>query len=314
MAGRSNGSSPSTHGAGCMTLLPSISPVEGQNLVARLLEHTGHALPAADALTRLQVIARAFSHLPYENLSKAVAFDRSAASEFETPRQVIENHLQLGSGGTCFSLTHTLVCLLQSLGIDAWPILADRSYGPDTHSAVLVALPAEPPRHETATTWIVDPGFLIHDPLRLNTGLVTTLVTPIQVIELVPIAADRWQLFTATESPRPSPRGGEGQAPARSQPPTYRLTYRATPASPEEFGRAWRASFGWEMMRYPVVSMATTREQVFACGKRWQVRSAEGLERIEVDRATWRARLVQQFGLSPALVDAAWEAFEEKPQ
>ncbi|RME21893.1 MAG: hypothetical protein D6806_13840, partial [Deltaproteobacteria bacterium] len=108
-----------------------------------------------DRLALLESIGKAFSRLPYENFSKVVSLgdETSAARARRSPRQVIEQNMELGAGGTCFSLTATLIHLARSAGFEATPILADRHYGTDTHCAMLVHIGGRP--------HLLDPGFLI---------------------------------------------------------------------------------------------------------------------------------------------------------
>jgi arylamine N-acetyltransferase len=98
--------------------------------------------------------ARAFATLPYENLSKVIRFAEAgdAVAARELPAEIINRHLQWGTGGTCFSLTATLLHLIRSLGFEAEPILADRPYGSNTHCALRVMVEGQP--------HLLDPGYL----------------------------------------------------------------------------------------------------------------------------------------------------------
>src|SRR5688572_5115612 len=102
--------------------------------------------PQATSVASLTDVARAFAMLPYENLSKIVRFAEAGnvTAAKESPQDIITGHMQWGTGGTCFSLTAALLHLVRSLGFDAQPILADRSYGSDTHCALLVMIEGQP--------------------------------------------------------------------------------------------------------------------------------------------------------------------------
>src|SRR5579862_4890429 len=98
--------------------------------------------PSRAPIELLTDVASAFSRLPFENLTKIIK-DAEAGRVEEarrTPGEVLEDHWTLGTGGTCFALTSTMLHLVRALGFQAEPILADRSYGADTHSAFLVWL------------------------------------------------------------------------------------------------------------------------------------------------------------------------------
>ncbi|SVE50279.1 uncharacterized protein METZ01_LOCUS503133, partial [marine metagenome] len=104
-------------------------------------------------------VAAAFASLPYENLTKILKHDREGEVARRGPQEVISDHIRLGSGGTCFSLTAALLHVLRGLGLRAEPILADRHYGENTHCALLVWLNDQP--------HLLDPGYLVLKPLPL---------------------------------------------------------------------------------------------------------------------------------------------------
>lgn len=270
-------------------------------LLEQLLKHMGTKLPAEweGKQAQIEQIAWAFGHIPYENLSKVVRWNLHQAPHFETPAEVVAGHLKWGSGGTCFSLTNTLVAFLRAIDVEASPILADRSYGSDTHCAALVT--------EGDQRWIVDPGYLIFEPVPVSQPIAIVRSTPIQTLELVPKGGDRWDLFT-TPNPPPNQATSSPAPPQASR--TFRLTYKATAVDHQEFQRAWLASFDWEMMQYPVISQVIGSEQIFVRGNRWQSRRAEGVLRTELDQETWTNRLVQELGLHPDLITAALNVFK----
>ena len=92
--------------------------------------------PGAPSLSLLPAVLREFARLPYENLTKILAEEGESSRWRRRPAQVVGDHINLGTGGTCFSLTAALRHLVRSLGFPAEPIMADRPYGPDTHCAL----------------------------------------------------------------------------------------------------------------------------------------------------------------------------------
>ncbi|HLW67186.1 MAG TPA: hypothetical protein VKS79_17870 [Gemmataceae bacterium] len=101
---------------------------------------------AGAPLDVLERVGHAFARLPYENLTKIIrqAETGNTAEARRIPSEVLADHLQFGAGGTCFSLTATLLYLVRALGFEAQPILADRPYGTNTHCALLVWIVGEP--------------------------------------------------------------------------------------------------------------------------------------------------------------------------
>ncbi len=84
----------------------------------------------------------------------------------------------MGSGGTCFSLTATLLALVRSLGLRAEPILADRPYGERTHSGLIVWIDDR--------AHLVDPGYLLTEPIPLEADLLIEKPTSFNTVILTP--------------------------------------------------------------------------------------------------------------------------------
>ncbi len=116
-----------------------------------------------DDVASLETVAKAFSTIPYENLTKIINWASSGRTVAKRlPRDVISAHVEQGAGGTCFSLTAALLHILRSLGWRAEPILADRHYGQNTHCALVVWVDGTP--------HLLDPGYLIVKPIPLENG------------------------------------------------------------------------------------------------------------------------------------------------
>ena len=82
------------------------------------------------------------SSIPYENLSKRVAFSRKG--ELESPSSFatnwLEDHRRHRLGGTCFALTHWLKTQLDALNLDSSYLLRSRTSGSKHLSTTLVSL------------------------------------------------------------------------------------------------------------------------------------------------------------------------------
>jgi arylamine N-acetyltransferase len=226
------------------------------------------------------IIAHAFSQIPYENLTKVLSKAHHQQDPLRTPQIVLHDHGRFGAGGTCFSLTATLLSLVRSLGLRAEPILADRPYGQRTHSALLVWIDDVP--------HLVDPGFLLTEPIPI--GIDQPIITPTSFnsVILTPAATD--QLSLATDQ--------QGKI-------THRLTFRTTPADAGEFLSAWRDSFQFDMMHYPLLTKVAGNRQLYLQGNRLQIRTKDHVstERIPLDHLL--ATICSTFGLAPELAKQA---------
>lgn len=232
----------------------------------------------------------AFARLPYENLTKIIKHAGCGTPERarRAPGEVLADHKAWGTGGTCFALTSALLLLVRALGWEAEPILADRPYGPDTHCALLVWIDGVP--------HLVDPGYLIVDPIPLGFGGERECATGCRRLALsAGPAGGRIDLATVRRGAR-----------------TLRLTYKTAPVDRAHFHRAWDASFGWEMMRYPLLARATESGQIYVRGSMLQVTRGEAIERTRVPEGEWLARVAAEFRMAPAVVARALAILRER--
>lgn len=238
----------------------------------------------------LQEIASAFSRLPYENLTKVLKFERESSAERARrwPAEVVSEHISLGTGGTCFSLTAALLHLLRAAGLRAEPILADRHYGPDTHCALLVDLDGAP--------HLLDPGYLIVKPIPLAGSGEKRLATEFNEVILTPRSGgDRLDLTTVQDGSL-----------------TWRLTYKTSPVDAGRFLKVWDSSFGWDMMAYPLLTRVAGRRQVFLNGNRLQVRGRGTIERSEIAEGDLAERIGREFGIDPSVASRAFQVLARR--
>ncbi|MCS7014572.1 MAG: arylamine N-acetyltransferase [Gemmatales bacterium] len=239
----------------------------------------------------LAQVSRAFARLPYENLSKIIReAERGRVTEARPdPAEVLRDHIRLGTGGTCFSLTATLLHLVRQLGWQAQPILADRPYGPNTHCALLLWRDGQP--------HLLDPGFLLFDPLPLPKSDCLELRSPFHQVYLMPRPADD-KLDLYIVSPR-----GERQ---------LRITYKTSPVDWGEFLRVWDESFDWDMMRYPLVTQVREGEHIYLKGTRLQRRKHQSVLREELPPCDLARQIHQIFGIALPVVHQALNILERR--
>jgi arylamine N-acetyltransferase len=213
--------------------------------------------------------------LPYENLTKIIKEAATGRPDEARrgPAEVIGDHIALGTGGTCFSLTAALLHLVRELGWEAQPLLADRPYGPDTHCALAVWIDNRP--------HLIDPGFLLTEPVPLESPGEQTIPTAFHEVRLVsrPGGA-KLDLFTVQKGK-----------------PTLRITFKTEPADWNQFLKVWDASFAWDMMRYPLLTRVTGDRHLYLNGNRFQTRSRDAVERSEIAPDELAAWIAATFGI-----------------
>jgi arylamine N-acetyltransferase len=251
-------------------------------VLADFVAHFG-IKPGGPPRRLLDDVVTAFARLPYENITKIIKRAEHGSPEpaRRYPGEVIHNHIRWGAGGTCFSLTSALLHLVRCLGWKAEYILADRRYGQDTHCALVVWVGNVP--------HLLDPGFLIVRPVQLRGNREQEIETGINHLILAPAGEPgKFSLSTVREGVK-----------------TYRLTYKTSSIDESEFFRAWNASFGWEMMRYPLLTRTEGGEQIYLRGSRIQISRAGFVEKREISEKDLIARIAAEFRIDPSLVSRA---------
>ena len=257
-------------------------------LVLKLLDHVGYQVPT-DKTRLLENVLLAFSRIPYENITKinssAEATNGIAKHSVE---EVIDGFIRYGTGGTCFPLTLTLQHLIRSLGYEAYPILADRRYGADTHCALILRL--------SPSTWhLLDPGYLITTPCPIPTQTSAQFNLLLSLIELIPLpGSNRLELYTIENAIT----GGE-------QKKRYRLTYKLTPVDEHQFQTAWDRSFSWEMMQYPVISVVINNTQIYFQKCNLIVKNRSHSSRMTLRYEDLGAEINKRISIAPEIINRA---------
>jgi hypothetical protein len=137
------------------------------------------------------------------------------------PEEVHDDYLERGLGGTCFSLTYYLLCLLRHAGIDAYACMAHAGRRTNVHCVTMAG--TDPGKGR----WLLDPGYVISAPLPVRTDRPVTIRTPHTDVRL-DYRPDRCVYTVST---------GDGSS------MKVRYRFRDVPAGDEEFFAHWRRSF-----------------------------------------------------------------------
>lgn len=226
------------------------------------------------------------SVLPYENLSKIVAFHRggSLESAMGVASDWLETTRATGAGGTCFSLTWWLRDRIRAAGMECAFLMGDKGGARNIHCGLRFDW--------LGRAYLLDPGYMIFEPLPLpEAGLSAALwVSPNEV--RLEDAPDRgaWRLWSG-------PRG-EGK---------WRFDFRKAAVSEEEFLAHWEASYRLPMMRYPVLNRLRDGTQYYLQKRSLLVRTPEGGVMRKLSRPEMSDVLETTFGIPEALAKEAIE-------
>lgn len=240
--------------------------------------------PHRPDLALLARLVQGFARLPYENVTKIVRAHAFVTPEgrLRMPDIILSDHMAFGTGGTCFSLTFFFEQILRHAGFDVAPVFCDRSYGPDTHCALMAEL--------RDGAYLVDPGYLLEAPLLIPPRGESVQRGGMQTVRLVRLG-ETAQLLLFTE------RNGARKL-------RYRL--RDVPVAPDCFRQRWIDSFDWAMMRHLCVSQMIGGNQLYIRDGVMRKKRRDEEHQQSVRQQLGEA-IAGTFGIDPRIVDLAHE-------
>jgi arylamine N-acetyltransferase len=237
--------------------------------------------PSVEALGEL---ARAFMRFPYENLTKIIRADRESdpIKRMRTPDIVLGDHLDIGAGGTCFSLAHFFHAVLARCGYPSRPVMCDRSYGPDTHCALIVDV--------AESKYLVDPGYLLEHPVELPRKGSVSIGTPLSEARLTRLGETSQYLLSTINGGKETIR--------------YRLKDREV--SDAEFTERWIDSFDWPQMNQLLITRLERDGHVYLRGTHLRHSTVENRSREKIV-GDFEKVVQRTFGIDQRVVEQAMQ-------
>jgi arylamine N-acetyltransferase len=225
--------------------------------------------------------------VPYENLSKAIKRHKSGKAS-QAPRlssELMKECRELGTGGTCFSLSWYLYTFLKQDGIPSSLVMCDRAYGADTHCAVTVGVGEE--------RYLLDPGFLCYHPLHIMNDSISRVETPYNSIYLEPQRDGiKYDLYTFYRNER-----------------KYRFTLKDISVPENDFMKHWNNSFSAPFMDRPVVTQLKGKKHYYLQGLNLYIRDRSGSERVALNKDNFSDKVNDIFGINREVNKQAMEIF-----
>jgi len=233
-------------------------------------------ISATPSLESLHSLYQCFLRFPYENISKIlkVASGCEGENRFRLPEEVWEDFLRHGLGGTCFSLSFFFKKILDDSGFNTYLVMADRSYGDNTHCAVVVILDGK--------NYLVDPAFLLPQPVLFGVDFI--LEGKIWNYEF-----SNYQFYTIKNNQR-----------------KLRCTYKNVPVSREDFFHYWTQSFGWQGMHSVVMTQNIGDKQIYIRDTHLRVNQIGGVQKEKIDLSKIDPSALP-FNIPTQLVRQAWD-------
>ncbi len=187
---------------------------------------------ATSGMVNLENIVTCFSVIPYENLTKIIRASvvKEPDKRLRGPREVLEDYIRYGAGGTCFSLTNCLRALLQEYDYTGYFRMADLGSRQNNHCALVVNIEDR--------RWLLDPGYLVTRPLPIpekGSVMHETLLRPVL------LERDRI-------------KNGLNFSTVETDGIRHRYHLHGNDCSETEFIRYWHDSFTWNMMHSMLVT------------------------------------------------------------
>jgi len=235
--------------------------------------------PSVEALGEL---TRAFMRFPYENLTKIIRVEEEAdpVRRMRTPDIVLGDHVDVGAGGTCFSLTHFFEQVLARCGYRCSPVLCDRSYGEDTHCALIAEI--------DGSRYLVDPGYLLEHPVELPKKRFSKIETPLSEARVTRLGETSQYLLSTLSGGRETIR--------------YRL--KDNPVSEEIFRQRWIDSFDWSQMNQLCVTRLKSCGHVYLRDVHLKHSTIERRSREKIER-DFEKVVENTFGIDERVVEQA---------
>ncbi len=236
----------------------------------------------------LEALLQRYARFPYENVSKILKLRRhfDDQTRIRLPEEVVEEHWQYHFGGTCFSLTFTLETILKTAGFACYPVMAHMRAGQNTHSALIVFLEGAP--------HLVDPGYLLRHPLRLDKDVRRVYHTSFTGVELRFDPADEsYNVWTFNRQEK-----------------KWRYKFWDRPTPPGEFLRHWLDSFYRPTMHGICISQTTESGLLYLHNRYFRRTTLDGKETKRL-KGDLPPVVESVFGIPGELVEAALAALED---
>jgi len=264
-----------------------LNPDNHAYAVRRFTDHFGIRPAAADG-ELLDKILRAFAEIPYENISKIIKLNRYflTLDRLRLPEEVIEDFLCHHLGGTCFSLSFFLHCILQHSGFQTHIVMADMHRRPNVHCALIAFL--------QEALYLIDPGYLLTQPMRIHPDRTRVYRTPHSGMEIrFDGDSGRYQLYTFDR-----------------QTIKYRYAFFTDPTPLAEFAHHWLASFYQSGMHGLCLTRRVQDQLVYLHNDYLQIAGQDGKNTRHV-KTNYQQVVAKLFDIAPEWVERAQEALAD---
>ena len=246
-------------------------------------EHFG--LTPGGSAADIYRIGETFGKVPWENLTKFLMHS-SGENRPRLADEVMEDHVNFGTGGTCYSLTETLGTVLAACGFSARPLTGHMKHGRNIHCALLV--------EGEAGRFLLDPGYVVPGAVKLSDSGCGQIETQGRKMFWTPVAGGG-ELHTV--------ENGKNQL-------RYKLESRIL--SREEFVRYWEKSFDSSGLNSLYLNMAgSAGGRISAHNENLRIIGEAGKKNQKLTD-DYARKIELSFGISSDIAEAAWTELQRQ--
>ena len=236
----------------------------------------------------LQMILFHFSCIPWENLTKFLIKAQRFPEEnrLRLADTLVNEHIEKGAGGTCFSLTEALGAVLSFAGFLCHPVMADMNHGKNIHCALSIIA-------NDGTLFLADPGYLVPEPVLMEPGKVSQIDTTLQTLVWEPSEkSNSYDLYTLDGGIR-----------------NWKYRIRMDPVSSTEFRGHWQRSFDATGMNSLHLNCRNEDGRLSAHNLNLRRVTSHGNTNEKL-RDSYPDKVEEYFGLSREIAEAAEKEWE----
>jgi arylamine N-acetyltransferase len=220
-----------------------------------------------DSLENLNTILAGIRKIPYENITKIFRLTLSSKKRPRDFSLLLKENRELFRGGTCFSLSNTIIQLLRNNNISANAVIGKMERETFPHFFVIVDINNE--------KYIVDPGFMIHEPIRLTKNKQMEFSTSITKYLLKYNNEKYYELYSIKNNKK-----------------KFRYKFSLSPITDDEFKKYWIRSFDY--INKIVASQIVDGKHIFISSDYVQIRQRNSIEKYK-NRKTAHKYLMKYF-------------------
>lgn len=251
----------------------------------KLFHQYFEVIPKTANLEYLKEILFHFSKFPYENLSKIISHceETDMVRKLRLPLEVMEGYITDRLGGTCFSLTFFLYCILIHAGFSCYPVMADMKWAQNSHCVLILLY--------DGSKYLVDPGYLFNQQMELDPKKPRIYDSEFSGVELVYREnTHTYEVYTFNKTET-----------------KWRYRFQDQPCTLDKFLHFWVSSFYWNSMHGLCLTRAERGRLIYVHKNFMRESTYEQKTNYNIKK-DYHQKIYEVFGIKPVIIEKALSA------